>query len=108
MTHAARPEPSYPSPNGTGEPPVRKRKRLFMWFFLAVQALFLIWIIAGASSSTTAKSCANLTGQALKTCQDASHVGTGIGVFLIIIFWVIVDILLTLVWAVVRLSSRRR
>jgi hypothetical protein len=89
--------------------PVKKRKRIFMWFFLAVQALFIIWIIAGASSSgsATAKSCANLTGQALQTCQDASHAGTGIGVALIVIVWCIVDFLLAITWLIVRMSRRR-
>lgn len=91
-------------------PPPKKRKRIFMWFFLAVQAIFLIWIIVGANSSgsSVAKSCKNLTGQALQTCQDASHAGTGIGIALVIILWVIVDVILVIIWAVVRLSSRRR
>lgn len=111
MTHAqpTGPSPSYPSP-AAEQPPARKRKRIFRWFFLAVNALFLIWIIVGASSSgsSTAKSCAGQVGQALKTCQDASHVGTGIGVALIVILWVIVDILLFIIWAVMRMTSRNR
>lgn len=90
-------------------PPVKKRKRVFMWFFLAVQAIFLIWIITGASSSggATAKSCAGQVGQALQTCQDASHVGTGIGVALIIILWCVVDVILGITYLVVRLARRR-
>jgi len=89
--------------------PVRKRRRIFMWFFLAVQAIFLIWIITGASSSggSTAKSCAGQVGQALQTCQDASHVGTAIGVGLIIGLWVAVDVILGIVFLVVRVSRRR-
>jgi hypothetical protein len=61
--------------------------------FLAVQALFLVWIIAGAASSSSA-SCAGLTGSALQTCRDAGHVGTAIGVGLIIFLWAAVDVIL--------------
>lgn len=106
------PQPHYPNPGyGPGSPPPtppRKRRRVFMWFFLLVQVIFLIWIIAGASSSgsATAKSCAGLTGQALQTCQDASHVGTGIGIALIIGLWVGVDVILGIIYLVVRLARR--
>lgn len=114
MAHSSNvPQPSTPSPGyGPGNPaPVaaKKKRRIFPWFFLVVQAIFLIWIITGASSSgsTTAKSCANLTGQALQTCQDASHAGTAIGVGLIIGLWVAVDVILALIYLFVRLLRRR-
>src|SRR5438105_11943872 len=45
--------------------PRKKRKRIFMWTFLAIQALFLIWIIAGIASvhpEPTASDIANLCG----------------------------------------------
>lgn len=86
----------------------QKKRRVFMWFFLVVQVLFLIWIITGATSSggSTAKSCANLTGQALQTCQDASHAGTAIGVGLIIVLWAVVDIILGITYLIVRLARR--
>lgn len=84
--------------------PARKRRHVFRWFFLAIQVLFLVWIIAGASSSggSTAKSCAGLTGQALQTCTDAGHAGTAIGVGLIIGLWAAVDVILALTYLIFR------
>ena len=82
----------------------KKKKRIFMWFFLAVQILFLIWIIAGiAGNSGDATDCGSLSQQA---CNDAADVGTGIGVFLILVFWVIVDVLLFIPWVIVKLARR--
>ena len=34
-------------------PNPRKKRRVFMWFFLAVQALFLAWIIVGTHNATS-------------------------------------------------------
>lgn len=31
----------------------KKKKHIFRWVFLGVQALFLVWIIGGASSAGT-------------------------------------------------------
>lgn len=84
--------------------PPKKQRHIFRWVFLAIQLLFLIWIIAGISSASgsTAKSCAGLTGDALNTCTTASHAGTGIGVALIIVLWVIVDIILGISYLIFR------
>lgn len=107
MAHSNTPETTG-AVNGTPTP-AKKKRRIFPWFFLAVQAIFLIWIITGASSSgsATAKSCAGQVGQALQTCQDASHAGTAIGVGLIIGLWVAVDVILALIYLFVRLLRRR-
>ena len=78
--------------------PPRKKRRVFMWVILAVNALFLLWVIAGAK---TGNSCSNLTGDALTTCQ-AGQAGTAIGVFLIIVFWAMVDIILGVIYMVTR------
>jgi hypothetical protein len=79
----------------------KKPRRIFMWFFLAVQALFLIWLVAGVSGN--AQESTGLTG----TEADAYAVGTGIGVMLIIGLWLAVDFLLVIGWAVVRLARKR-
>ena len=103
-----------------------KRKRIFLWFFLAVQAIFIIWIIAGSNSHQTVTvdspdvihQCANNAWQALyksyqecltSTAHDldaAGQAGTGIGVALIVIIWVIVDILLAIIYGIYRLARR--
>jgi hypothetical protein len=57
-----------------------KRKRVFLWFFLAVQVIFILWLIVGTASTHTTVSqnspevlnyCGNNGWQALyKSYQD--------------------------------------
>ena len=110
-----------------GQPPARRKKRrVFLWVFLAIQALFLIWVIAGAASknpSTSAQiaqqcyhhawfplfksqaDCVTHFGGALNTAGDA---GKAIGVGLIIVFWMVVDVILGVSYGVYRLATRSR
>lgn len=82
----------------------RRKRRIFMWVFLAVQALFLFWIIAGAHSGSGQPSdCGSLSA---KTCNDASDAGTAIGVILIVGVWCVVDFLMGVGYAVYRLAKR--
>ncbi|MEU9048719.1 MULTISPECIES: hypothetical protein [unclassified Kitasatospora] len=83
---------------------------MFLWIFLAVQALFVIWIITGtvSSSKSTSKSCAGLTGQDFTDCINAGHAGTTIGVGLIVGLWAAVDIILGITYLIYRLSRRGR
>ncbi|WP_195911121.1 hypothetical protein [Streptomyces kaniharaensis] len=83
---------------------------MFFWIFLAVQALFVIWIIAGTVSSTksASRSCAGLTGQDFTNCISAGHAGTTIGIGLIIGLWAAVDIILGITYLIYRLSRRDR
>jgi len=82
----------------------KKKKRVFLWTFLAVQALFLLWIIAGASSAGGSPTdCGTLDAT---TCNDLESVGTGIGVFIVLVFWVIVDFLLAVGYGIYRLAKR--
>ena len=53
-----------------------------MWVVLAINALFLWWIIAGVSANSD--NCAGEVGDALEACQTGSTIGTGIGVIFII------------------------
>ncbi|WP_327402407.1 hypothetical protein OG194_21250 [Streptomyces sp. NBC_01288] len=115
----APPSQSWPGqPQGVppGQPPYqrqaaplpRKRHRVFFWVFLSVQILFLIWVITGAASgSGTPDSCQGMTGDALKTCNDAGNVGTAIGVGLIIGLWAAADVILGITYMVYRLASRQ-
>ena len=82
----------------------KKKRRVFLWFFLAVQILFVIWIVAGASTGAgTPEDCGSLSDE---TCNAASDVGTSIGVALVVVTWVVVDFLLALVYGVYRLAKR--
>ena len=46
----------------------RKRKRIFMWFFLAVQAIFIAWLISGITSAAHGIP-ADAHAQALAYCK---------------------------------------
>lgn len=82
----------------------KKKRRIFLWVFLAIQVLFLIWIIsAGASSSGDATDCGSLSQ---KACNDAQDIGAGLGVVIIIIFWMVVDFFLAVIYGVYRLAKR--
>ncbi len=85
-------------------PPPKKKHRIFLWVFLVIQAIFLVWIITAiARSSGDATDCGTLTQQ---ECNDAKDVGTGIGVFGIVIFWLIIDFLLGVTYVIYRLAKR--
>lgn len=81
----------------------RKKHRVFLWVFLAVQALFLIWIITGATAS--APPCHDLTTRA---CADVADTGHGIAVVLQVVAWVVADFLLAVTWLVVRFQEQPR
>src|SRR5919197_1461904 len=80
----------------------RKKHRVFLWVFLAIQAIFIIWIITGIASSGPTH-CNGLDAQ---TCRNASDTGTAIGVGLIFVFWAIFDFILGICYDVYRLANR--
>lgn len=84
--------------------PPRRKRRIFLWVFLAVQLLFVVWIVAGAS--TGAGTPADCTGLDVETCNAAADVGTGIGVALVVGLWLVVDFLLAVIYGVYRLAKR--
>ncbi len=100
-----------PPPSGATPPPPashtaaakpKKKRRVFLWVFLAIQVLFLIWIIGGAASVDSGD-CGTLDQQ---TCDDATAVGAGIGIFLIIMLWAFVDIILGFSYLIYKLAKR--
>lgn len=126
-------QPYYPQAGGWQQyppqaAPPRKRRRVFLWVFLAVQVLFIAWIIGGLASSSggpsaasqAAQQCANGGWQGLfqsqADCQvhyahalnEASAAGKGIGVAIIVVFWMIVDVILGVSYGIYRLASRPR
>jgi hypothetical protein len=121
----------YGPPAGYAPPlPPRRKRRVFMWFFFAVQALFLIWLIVGLASSgsgtsTTiaqqvASSCdhhawyplfksqADCARSLSRTYNDAHDAGTGFAVALLIGLWIAVDFFLGLGYGIYRLATRSR
>jgi hypothetical protein len=78
----------------------KRKKRIFMWVFLAIQALFIIWIITGISN--VSNNCVGRVGDALTLCQNATNAGAGIGVFFIVFFWVMVDVILGVTYLITR------
>lgn len=125
------PQPDWqqPYPPRYGQPPVpqRRKRRVFLWVFLAVQVLFLVWIIAGLASHPPGPTAAQQAAQqcagrgwyplfkSQADCQqhfghalsEAQTAGKGIGVALIVVFWVVVDFFLGLGYGIYRLASRR-
>lgn len=82
------------------EIPAKKKRRVFRWVFLAVQLLFLIWLIAGTSGA--ADNCAGEAGDALEACQAGTAIGAGIGAFMIIFLWLAVDAILAISYLIFR------
>lgn len=126
------PPPGYygQQPQGWEQPPAappKKKRRVFMWIFFAIQVIFIIWIITGLASHgsgpTTAvqaaHQCANGGWQGLFKSQadcvkhysvalnDAANTGKGLGVAIIVVFWVVVDFFLGAGYGIYRLASRR-
>ncbi|MET9512005.1 hypothetical protein ABZX62_26725 [Streptomyces flavidovirens] len=91
-------------------PPPKNRRRIFMWFFLAIQAIFIIWLVVGLTSAAQDfPECAGLTGDALDLCEAeeaGAGIGTTIGASLIIILWAVTDIILGITYAIIRLARR--
>ena len=105
----------------------RKKRRVFLWGFLAVQVLFVVLIItqiaahpAGPTAvQLAAQQCAHGGWQGLFKSQadcdkhyavalnDATNVGKGIGAVLIVGIWVVIDFFLGLGYGIYRLASRR-
>lgn len=89
---------SYPPP----EP--KKKGRKFLWFFVAVQLLFLVWLLAGTGKAQTADvDCSHLTPQ---QCDSARDAGTAIGAILVVFLWAAVDIILGISYGIYRLVKR--
>ncbi len=67
-----------------------------------MQVLFIVWLVTGLASGSSPP-CGSLDAQ---SCQNATNVGKGIGVAIIVIFWIVVDSLLALIYGIYRLAKR--
>jgi hypothetical protein len=97
----------------------RKRRRVFLWVFLAIQALFIIWLIVGGASTGgsihasvaaqclhEAKGMGMTQAQCISWLGGAAKTGTAIGAALIVVLWTVVDIILGISYGVYRLATR--
>jgi hypothetical protein len=114
--------------SATQPPTARRRHRVFWTIYLALQILFLVWIIVGVASQ--ANTGAEAHTEAVNYCQSswsglypsygncvtdygnllnaASDAGKGIGAGLIIGLWVAADVIVGGSYIVYRLATRRR
>lgn len=121
------PAPPQVSPGrGQARRAPRRKKRIFLWVFLAIQALFLIWIIAGLATkpggpsvaqqvaqqcsnggwSPLFKSYADCTKHYGVALNDATNTGKGIGIAIIVAIWVVVDFFLGVGYGIYKLATR--
>lgn len=95
-----------PPPTAPPEPEPKKPRRWFLWTFLAVQVLFILWILTGVDATREAgENCQGLDAQ---TCHDAATAGAAIGLGIVLAVWAAVDIILGVTYAIVRLNRRPR
>jgi ABC-type Fe3+ transport system permease subunit len=94
-----------PTPTTPDAQPPKKKRRIFMWTFLVIQAVFLLWIILGVRSGAgTPDDCGTLSKV---SCNEAENTGTAIAVGLIVALWAAVDIILGISYAIYRIARRR-
>ena len=85
------------------EPP-KKKHHVFWWIFAAIQVLFLIWVIAGAT--TVPGTGGKCNGLSHSDCVTAHEAGGTIGVALLVAFWVATDVIVGGSYAIYRLAKR--
>lgn len=86
----------------------KKKKRVFMWAFIAVQVLFILWLVGGVGGADSAAQCAGKTSEYFTQadCEAASQVGTGIGAAIVLLLWAVVDFIMAVTYLIVRLARR--
>ena len=75
------------------------------YIILIFNLLMLAWVVSGAASASgTPTDCGTLSEEA---CNAASDVGTGIGVFLLLVLWAIGNVILGVIWLVTNRKKTR-
>lgn len=123
MTNTDTPQPGwYPNPGGQGtryfdgaawtnqtlppgiRPQANKKAhghRPFTWVILAVQVVFVAWLVYGFAQA--GKAVNNCDAQTyVQACKDGAGLGTALGVGLVLFLWVMVDIILGVIWLVTK------
>jgi hypothetical protein len=78
--------------------------RPLSWVIIAINLLFLYATFSGLSE--TSKSCTGLTGDDLSICQAGTAIGAGLGLGIILFFWVMIDLILLIIWFVSNKNQR--
>ena len=73
-----------------------------MWVILAVNVLFLVWLVSALGSTS---SCEGMTGDQLSACQTGEGIGKGIVFFVILLLWALVDVILGVIFLVTRRNN---
>jgi uncharacterized membrane protein len=84
----------------------RRRRRIYLWAFTALQVVFLAWVII-AIVSGSGVSASHCTGLSEKACKNTDTLGTAVGVGLIVAVWASIDLIIGIAWAIVKLKTRR-
>lgn len=81
------------------------RLRPLSWVIIAINLLFLYATVSGVSSAAE-DSCEGLFGDSLSACQAGTAIGTGLGVGIILFFWVSINLILLTIWLVSNKKQR--
>lgn len=85
----------------------RPHWRKMTWVIVIWCALILVWMIAGGSAASESNDCDNEPTRALQQlCEDATAVGTGIGVAAIAFVGFIGFVFLSIIWFMTRPRGR--
>lgn len=82
--------------------PEPKRHKWGRWVFLAIQLMFLAWMISGIYGGQHT----DCNGLSAEDCASAKGLGTTLGVGLIVFFWAAFDIIYGLTFLFVRAVRR--
>jgi hypothetical protein len=79
----------------------KRKRRVFIWFFLVLQVFFILWLVTGGiAANHDVASCAT------DACKTGAEAGSGIGIGIIFAVWVGVDIIVGGFYGIYRLSRR--
>lgn len=82
--------------------PPKKKHHVFRWVFLALQLVFLLWIVVGVHHGAQT-SCGTLSAQ---DCHNVHDVGGTIATGLIVGLWAATDVIVGGTYAIFRLATR--
>lgn len=82
-----------------------KKLRPLSWVIIVINILFAWWLFGGVGSAVQ-DSCTGMTGSDLDACQAGTAIGAGLGGFMIMSLWVMVDIILLVIFLVTKKKGR--